>query len=62
MGLQPGLKGDLDLSAISYVGRPDRRVSLTVSSSDLEYLTPEEAEQIIDRFKKILQSSDKLLF
>jgi hypothetical protein len=28
MGLQPGLKGDLDLRGISYVGRPDRRVSL----------------------------------
>jgi hypothetical protein len=35
---------------------------LSVSSNDLEYLTPEEAEQIIDRFKKIPQSYDKLLF
>jgi hypothetical protein len=35
---------------------------LSVSSNDLEYLTPEEAEQIIDRFKKIPQSYDRLLF
>jgi hypothetical protein len=35
---------------------------LSVSNNDLEYLTREEAEQIIDRFKKIPQSSDRLLF
>jgi hypothetical protein len=35
---------------------------LSVSNNDLEYLTREEAEQIIDRFEKIPQSSDRLLF
>lgn len=35
---------------------------LSVSNDDLEYLTREEAEQIIERFKEIPQSYDKLLF
>jgi hypothetical protein len=35
---------------------------LSVSNTDLEYLTREEAEQIIDQFKKIPQSYDRLLF
>jgi hypothetical protein len=35
---------------------------LSVSHNDLEYLTQEEAEQIIDRFKEIPQSSGRLLF
>jgi hypothetical protein len=35
---------------------------LLVSSNDLEYLTREEAEQIIDRFNNVPQSSDRLLF
>jgi hypothetical protein len=33
-----------------------------VSSNDLDYLTREEAEQIIERFKQIPQSYDRLLF
>ena len=36
--------------------------SLLVSDSDLKYLTREEAEDIIDRFKKIPQSYDRLVF
>ena len=35
---------------------------LSVSSNDLEYLTREEAEQIIDRFNNVPQSYDRLLF
>jgi hypothetical protein len=35
---------------------------LTVSSNDLQYLTLEEAEQIIDQFEKVPHSSDRLLF
>jgi len=35
---------------------------LSVSSNDLEYLTREEAEQIVDRFNNVPQSSDRLLF
>jgi hypothetical protein len=36
--------------------------SLSVIDSDLNYLTREEAEQIITQFEKLLQSSDRLLF
>jgi hypothetical protein len=36
--------------------------SLSVSSNDLDYLTREEAEQIIERFKQIPQSYDRLLY
>lgn len=36
--------------------------SLSVVNSDLRYLTLEEAEQIIDRFKEIPHSSNRLLF
>lgn len=35
---------------------------LSVSNDDLEYLTRGEAEQIIERFKEIPQSYDRLLF
>jgi hypothetical protein len=35
---------------------------LSVIDTDLEYLTREEAEQIIDRFNNVPQSSDRLLF
>jgi hypothetical protein len=35
---------------------------LTVSNNDLQYLTREEAEQIIDQFEKVPHSSDRLLF
>jgi hypothetical protein len=35
---------------------------LSVSSNDLQYLTREEAEQIIDQFNNIPQSFDRLLF
>jgi hypothetical protein len=36
--------------------------SLLVSDNDLKYLTREEAEQIIERFKEIPQSYDRLVF
>jgi hypothetical protein len=36
--------------------------SLLVSDDDLKYLTREEAEQIIERFKEISQSYDRLVF
>jgi hypothetical protein len=36
--------------------------SLLVSNNDLKYLTREEAEQIIERFKEIPQSYDRLVF
>jgi hypothetical protein len=35
---------------------------LSVSSNDLQYLTRDEVEQIIDRFNNVPQSSDRLLF
>jgi hypothetical protein len=35
---------------------------LSVTNNDLEYLTRKEAEQIIDQFKQIPQSYDRLLF
>lgn len=35
---------------------------LSVSNDDLEYLTREEAEQIIDQFEKLWHSFDRLLF
>jgi len=36
--------------------------TLLVSDNDLEYLTRQEAEQIIERFKEIPQSYDRLVF
>jgi hypothetical protein len=36
--------------------------NLLVSDNDLKYLTREEAEQIIERFKEIPQSYDRLVF